>query len=133
MFLCADRIQTFLNGGELETPPNDIRTALPAKDGERLHRFLQSLLNTCFVFYFMNLNLTEENHCKCTGKGELILDDVTVRWEKAAEQPSLSRLNVRASEGQLVAIVGSVGSGKSSCLAAMLGEMVLSQQATSVH
>lgn len=36
--------------------------------------------------------------------------------------PSLFRINVRVPRGSLVAVVGHVGSGKSSLLSAMLGE-----------
>jgi len=57
------------------------------------------------------------------GKGEIILEDVSVKWEKAAMSPTLFGLNLRARAGQLVAVVGAVGSGKSTVLAAMLGEM----------
>ena len=56
-------------------------------------------------------------------KGEIILEDVSVNWEKAAASPVLSGLNLRARAGELIAVVGAVGSGKSTILAAMLGEM----------
>ncbi|KAM6957261.1 multidrug resistance-associated protein 1 [Aplochiton taeniatus] len=39
------------------------------------------------------------------------------------ESPNLKRINVRIPEGSLVAVVGHVGSGKSSLLSALLGEM----------
>ncbi|XP_028267253.1 multidrug resistance-associated protein 1 isoform X2 [Parambassis ranga] len=43
-------------------------------------------------------------------------------WSRA-ESPTLKRLNVCIPEGALVAVVGHVGSGKSSLLSALLGEM----------
>ncbi|XP_054614670.1 multidrug resistance-associated protein 1 [Dunckerocampus dactyliophorus] len=48
--------------------------------------------------------------------------DGTFSWSKT-ESPALKRLNVCIPDGSLVAIVGHVGSGKSSLLSALLGEM----------
>uniref|UniRef100_A0A087YGI1 Multidrug resistance-associated protein 1 n=1 Tax=Poecilia formosa TaxID=48698 RepID=A0A087YGI1_POEFO len=48
--------------------------------------------------------------------------DGIFRWSRA-ESPTLKRLNVCIPEGSLVAVVGHVGSGKSSLLSALLGEM----------
>lgn len=41
----------------------------------------------------------------------------------AGDQPVLRDINLEVKVGKLVAVVGSVGSGKSSLIAAMLGEM----------
>lgn len=43
-------------------------------------------------------------------------------WERDAP-PALNHLSLEASKGQLVMVVGKVGSGKSSLLAALLGEL----------
>ncbi|KAG7222014.1 hypothetical protein INR49_028178 [Caranx melampygus] len=48
--------------------------------------------------------------------------DGVFSWSKT-ESPTLKRLNVCIPEGSLVAVVGHVGSGKSSLLSALLGEM----------
>ncbi|XP_031726932.1 multidrug resistance-associated protein 1 [Anarrhichthys ocellatus] len=48
--------------------------------------------------------------------------DGVFSWSRA-ESPTLKRLNVCIPEGSLVAVVGLVGSGKSSLLSALLGEM----------
>ncbi|XP_061568477.1 multidrug resistance-associated protein 1 [Cololabis saira] len=48
--------------------------------------------------------------------------DGVFSWSKS-ESPTLKRLNVCFPEGSLVAVVGHVGSGKSSLLSALLGEM----------
>ncbi|KAA8584790.1 hypothetical protein FQN60_003484 [Etheostoma spectabile] len=48
--------------------------------------------------------------------------DGVFSWSRA-EPPALSGLNVCIPEGSLVAVVGHVGSGKSSLLSALLGEM----------
>ncbi|KAL3053062.1 hypothetical protein OYC64_005566 [Pagothenia borchgrevinki] len=48
--------------------------------------------------------------------------DGVFSWSRA-EPPTLKRLNVYIPDGSLVAVVGHVGSGKSSLLSALLGEM----------
>ncbi|XP_038135455.1 multidrug resistance-associated protein 1-like, partial [Cyprinodon tularosa] len=48
--------------------------------------------------------------------------DGVFSWSRT-ENPTLRRLNVSIPEGSLVAVVGHVGSGKSSLLSALLGEM----------
>ncbi|XP_050957855.1 multidrug resistance-associated protein 1 isoform X2 [Labeo rohita] len=48
--------------------------------------------------------------------------DGAFSWSKD-DSPTLKRINVRIPEGALVAVVGHVGSGKSSLLSALLGEM----------
>ncbi|KAJ3588064.1 hypothetical protein NHX12_011658, partial [Muraenolepis orangiensis] len=50
------------------------------------------------------------------------VDDGVFSWSRT-ETPTLKRLNVHVPEGSLVAVVGHVGSGKSSLLSALLGEI----------
>eukprot|EP00250_Pteridium_aquilinum_P021235 c25063_g1_i1 orf=493-5031(-) len=45
-------------------------------------------------------------------------------WEDTQDMPTLRDINLNINRGSLVTIVGTVGSGKSSLLAALLGEMV---------
>lgn len=47
--------------------------------------------------------------------------DVKVSWGTAA--PILSELNFTVKSGELIAVIGRVGCGKSSLLSAILGEM----------
>jgi ABC-type Mn2+/Zn2+ transport system ATPase subunit len=44
-------------------------------------------------------------------------------WEGQEESPILNNINLKVEPGSLVAVVGPVGSGKSSLLSAILGEM----------
>lgn len=48
--------------------------------------------------------------------------DATFSWEEDAN-PAVNNVNLDIKEGKLVAVVGGVGSGKSSLVSAMLGEM----------
>lgn len=44
-------------------------------------------------------------------------------WGDKDSEPSLKNINLHVPRGSMVAIVGAVGSGKSSLLSALLGEM----------
>ena len=50
--------------------------------------------------------------------------DATLSWTKQEKTGALDNINLRVKPGELVAIVGKIGSGKSSLLSAILGEMV---------
>ena len=52
------------------------------------------------------------------------MKDASVSWSKHGQAPTLSNINMEVHRGQLVAVVGQVGSGKSSLLNAALGEMI---------
>jgi len=53
----------------------------------------------------------------------LVIENGTFTWGELTDAPTLSNINLRVSSGQLVAVVGTVGSGKSSLVSAFLGEM----------
>lgn len=53
----------------------------------------------------------------------LIIKKGSFTWGDIDEKPILHNINVRIKTGNLVAIVGPVGCGKSSLLSAFLGEM----------
>ncbi|KAL5238885.1 hypothetical protein ACI65C_006295 [Semiaphis heraclei] len=56
-------------------------------------------------------------------KDPLVIENGTFTWGELTDVPTLSNINLRVSSGQLVAVVGTVGSGKSSLMSAFLGEM----------
>lgn len=52
----------------------------------------------------------------------VVIEDGSFSWTNNGP-PCLQSINMKVKTGSLVAVVGSVGSGKSSLLSAMLGEM----------
>eukprot|EP00755_Sulcionema_specki_P013130 Sspe_Gene.8695::Locus_2941_Transcript_1_1_Confidence_1.000_Length_4731::g.8695::m.8695/K05665/ABCC1; ATP-binding cassette, subfamily C (CFTR/MRP), member 1 len=54
--------------------------------------------------------------------GEIIMENANLSWARTGE-PTLKNINLRVKQGELVMVVGKVGSGKSSLLEGMLGEM----------
>ncbi|XP_055263306.1 ATP-binding cassette sub-family C member 4-like [Moschus berezovskii] len=67
--------------------------------------------------------------------GKMIVDvqAFTASWEKESEIPTLQGLSFTVRPGELLAVVGPVGAGKSSLLSALLGELPPSQGQVSVH
>ncbi|XP_070655987.1 ATP-binding cassette sub-family C member 4-like isoform X1 [Bos indicus] len=57
----------------------------------------------------------------------------TAFWEKTSETPTLQGLSFTVRPGELLAVIGPVGAGKSSLLHALLGELPLSQGKVSIH
>ncbi|XP_043579583.1 multidrug resistance-associated protein 1 isoform X3 [Bombus pyrosoma] len=54
----------------------------------------------------------------------LLIENGTFAWDlENIERPTLRNINLHVEQGQLIAVVGTVGSGKSSLLSALLGEM----------
>ncbi|OQR74305.1 multidrug resistance-associated protein 1-like [Tropilaelaps mercedesae] len=51
--------------------------------------------------------------------------DATLTWNEEEREPTLKKINLKVRSGELVAIVGRVGSGKSSLLQSMLGDLKL--------
>ncbi|XP_042886660.1 multidrug resistance-associated protein 1-like isoform X6 [Penaeus japonicus] len=76
---------------------------------------------------FMNADELDPN---CVSKENtesfpVVMENGTFAWGHDEEdgQPVLKGINLRVSEGSLLAVVGTVGAGKSSLLSAILGEM----------
>ncbi|KAE9611527.1 hypothetical protein Lal_00011930 [Lupinus albus] len=59
----------------------------------------------------------------CDGQTAVEVKDGTFSWDDDSKQQDLKHINLDINKGELTAIVGTVGSGKSSILASILGEM----------
>ncbi|XDB55923.1 hypothetical protein AB1E18_009385 [Capra hircus] len=67
------------------------------------------------------------------GKRIVDMNNFTASWDKKSGTPTLQDLFLIARPGELLAVVGPVGAGKSSLLRAVLGELPPSQGQVSVH
>ena len=56
-------------------------------------------------------------------KNAVEIEDGSFTWEREAKEPTLNKLNLEIPKGSLTAIVGLVGSGKSSIISAILGDV----------
>ena len=54
---------------------------------------------------------------------QLIMKNASFKWDIDDNIPTLSNISLDVKQNKLIAIVGRVGSGKSSLLSALLGEM----------
>ena len=64
-------------------------------------------------------------------KPSIFLKDVSCFWNQTTELPALQSVSLSAANGQLVGITGPVGSGKTSLLMTILGELPISSGAIS--
>ncbi|XDC58871.1 hypothetical protein R6Z07M_010053 [Ovis aries] len=84
---------------------------------------------------FLLLDEIPQLNPQLASDGETIvhMNDFTASWDKKSGTPTLQDLFLIAKPGELLAVVGPVGAGKSSLLRALLGELPLSQGQVSVH
>uniref|UniRef100_A0A4W2H383 Multidrug resistance-associated protein 4 n=1 Tax=Bos indicus x Bos taurus TaxID=30522 RepID=A0A4W2H383_BOBOX len=84
---------------------------------------------------FLLLDELPQLNPQLSSDGETIVhvQDFTAFWDKALGTPTLRGLSFTVRPGELLAVIGSVGAGKSSLLRALLGELPLSQGNISVH
>ncbi|KAL1226288.1 ABC transporter C family member 4 [Cardamine amara subsp. amara] len=64
-----------------------------------------------------------ERSLGCDGNTAVEVRDGSFGWDDEDNEPALKEINFKVKKGELTAIVGTVGSGKSSLLASVLGEM----------
>lgn len=76
---------------------------------------------------YLNAEEIDEDAVKHDSKDDdpIVIDNAAFTWDKDENQtPTLHNINMRVKAGSLVAVVGTVGSGKSSLISAILGEMI---------
>ncbi|KAG5397382.1 hypothetical protein IGI04_019196 [Brassica rapa subsp. trilocularis] len=73
--------------------------------------------------YMMSRELSSDEAVGCDGNIAVEVRDGSFSWDDEDNVPALKDINFKVNKGELTAIVGTVGSGKSSLLASVLGEM----------
>ncbi|KAJ3266425.1 hypothetical protein HDU77_001036 [Chytriomyces hyalinus] len=95
----------------------------------RLYTFLMNEeLDPLAVTYGMNINDYDNG-----STDRVSIESGTFRWVKDSAEPVIRNINLKVREGELLAIVGMVGSGKSSVISALLGEMYKSANSGEVR
>ncbi|KAM9675035.1 ATP-binding cassette sub-family C member 4-like [Dama dama] len=79
--------------------------------------------------------IPQHDHQLLPSDGETIVDvqDLTAFWDEESGTPVLRGLSFTVRPGELLAVVGPVGAGKSSLLSALLGELPLRQGNVNIH
>jgi ABC-type multidrug transport system fused ATPase/permease subunit len=76
---------------------------------------------------FQEITSQKQNGSIAVGsQNGIILNHITAKWNADVKEDTLKHVELRAKRGSLIAIMGHVGSGKSSLLQAILGELTLS-------
>lgn len=95
---------------------------------KRLHKFLSSAeLQSDAV------DRSEGRSSPAEGEEVLTVRDADFAWSASAGSSTLSNIDLSVKMGELVTVVGRVGCGKSSLLAAVLGEMTRTKGRVTVH
>ncbi|XP_024869837.1 multidrug resistance-associated protein 1 isoform X4 [Temnothorax curvispinosus] len=87
---------------------------------------VQAYVSVKRINKFMNMEELDPNNVQHdpSDPHALVIENGSFCWDsEEIERPILRNINFHVEQGQLVAIVGTVGSGKSSLLSALLGEM----------
>ncbi|KAL0104454.1 hypothetical protein PUN28_017289 [Cardiocondyla obscurior] len=87
---------------------------------------VQAYVSVKRINKFMNMEELDPNNVQHdpSDPHALVIENGNFSWDsEEVERPILRNINFHVEQGQLVAVVGTVGSGKSSLLSALLGEM----------
>lgn len=66
-------------------------------------------------------------------QSRIVMQAASCEWRRGQARPTLRNLTLRVADGELILVVGPVGAGKSSLLAAMLGEMAICSGSVTLH
>ncbi|KAK4734646.1 hypothetical protein R3W88_008907 [Solanum pinnatisectum] len=77
-----------------------------------------------------NANVRQKHNFGSTDHA-ILLKSATLSWEENPPRPTLRNINLEVRSGQKIAICGEVGSGKSTLMAAILGEVPSIQETVS--
>eukprot|EP00474_Spongospora_subterranea_P009505 CRZ09963.1 hypothetical protein [Spongospora subterranea] len=88
---------------------------------------VKSFSSACSAFTSINVLLNkpemrDQRDTRQCGDKNIIFRDASLKWEHS-DTNTLKNISLRVEPGEILAVVGGVGSGKSSLVAAMLGQM----------
>lgn len=87
-----------------------------------IRRLQEFMMNEEFTAIVKPKNNNEDK--KISSEPDAVnLKDVTVKWKATTQDLALSRINLSVARGDLIGIIGPVGSGKSSLLQTLLGKL----------
>ncbi|XP_065758454.1 ATP-binding cassette sub-family C member 4-like [Muntiacus reevesi] len=100
-----------------------------------VERLSEAIISIQRIKDFLLLDEIPELHPQRPLDGKRIVDvqDFTAFWDEESETPTLQGLSFTVRPGELLAVVGPVGAGKSSLLHALLGVLPPSQGKVSMH
>ncbi|XP_008553088.1 multidrug resistance-associated protein 1 isoform X3 [Microplitis demolitor] len=91
-----------------------------------ISNFVQAMVSIKRINAYMNGEELDPNNVQHDQSElhPLIIENGSFTWDsETPDRPTLKNINLQVQQGQLVAVVGTVGSGKSSLISAFLGEM----------
>ncbi|XP_023219035.1 multidrug resistance-associated protein 4-like [Centruroides sculpturatus] len=143
LFILLSFVAILLNGGELNSKIafvtmlyslyvfNSIFTLF----SHGMSFFAEILVSLKRIQGFLLLHEKENNAVKTVEKEdnlkEILMDTVTAAWKKGTE-PTLNGISLNMQSGELLLVVGHVGSGKTSLLMSVLGEIPITSGEVSV-
>ncbi|KAF0884878.1 MRP4 protein, partial [Crocuta crocuta] len=100
-----------------------------------IERVSEAIVSIRRIKNFLLLDEIPQRTPQLPSDGKMIVhvQDFTAFWDKASETPTLQGLSFTVRPGELLAVVGPVGAGKSSLLSALLGELPRDRGLVSVH
>ncbi|XP_017848791.2 multidrug resistance-associated protein 4-like [Drosophila busckii] len=78
-------------------------------------------------------NVALLNKCEQSAEPALLLKNLSASWLKEQPQCTLEQFNLKIKPGQLCAVIGAVGSGKSSLLQLLLGELPIVEGSVAIQ
>lgn len=100
---------------------------------DELPRYDDSTSSTQTTSTELSKEIIPNNIVPHLSKPGISVDNVYAKWNPAHSEYTLANINLKVQPGTLVAIIGPVGSGKSSLLQAILGELAIESGSVDIN
>lgn len=109
---------------------NLLRTSMTMLFPQGIYQLAETLVSVKRIEKFMLYEELDNNKSKAqivneSGEKSVKITKATAKWDKTHQENTLEDININIEKDQLVAVIGPVGSGKSSIFQAILGELQL--------